>query len=252
MANRERQEHSHKTQRSGNEVSRRRRRRDYDDDNTDARGIDEKSTKFTNVKRRKLLFNNSNKKQNKEERFDVKMDEQFRQLDSSIPEEARRIQQRYRAIMKGKNTVGYDQYIRKVPKHKRNNLREHPSTPNHTLDIPNRRWLGLVKAWRIALHKYDPKNLQTEFDTSTTEIKKPVAKEKQQQTVKEKEIAEASNKGLLVDFHTEESSTKPMQTEPSISIIDTSGEMIMKELDDIEANHDELFLDFDDSDDDLL
>ena len=75
-------------------------------------------------------------------------DEQFRQLDDSIPEERRRIEQRYRAIMKGKNTVGYDEYIRKVPAHKRRMRNpEHPMTPDHTRDISNRRWLGLVKAW---------------------------------------------------------------------------------------------------------
>ena len=77
-------------------------------------------------------------------------DEEYRILDKSIPEEARRIQQRQRAILKGKNTVGYDEYVRQVPKSKRRPRNpEHPMTPDHTRDIPNRRWLGLVKAWYV-------------------------------------------------------------------------------------------------------
>lgn len=75
-------------------------------------------------------------------------EDEFPKLNQSDPVHARRIQQRRRMVAKGKNTVGYDEYTKKVPKHKRRpRSMEHPSTPDHTLDIPNKRWQGLIKAW---------------------------------------------------------------------------------------------------------
>jgi histone RNA hairpin-binding protein len=71
----------------------------------------------------------------------------IRKLDPSIPEEAQRMKTRFKMISKGKNTVGYDEYLKQVPKEKRRKIPEHPVTPDHTLDIPNRRWQGQVKAW---------------------------------------------------------------------------------------------------------
>lgn len=66
----------------------------------------------------------------------------------SDPVQARRIQQRGKMIMFGKNTAGYDVYIKQVPKESRRpRCVDHPATPDHTLDIPNRRWQGMVKAW---------------------------------------------------------------------------------------------------------
>lgn len=72
----------------------------------------------------------------------------FSTLDPTDAVQSRRIQQRRRTILRGKNTVGYTEYLKAVPKHKRRprNMK-YPVTPNHTVDIPNKRWLGLVKAW---------------------------------------------------------------------------------------------------------
>jgi hypothetical protein len=81
---------------------------------------------------------------------DTKSDETVgvvRKLDPSIPQEAQRMKTRFKMISKGKNTVGYDEYLKQVPKSKRRRIPEHPVTPDHTLDIPNRRWQGQVKAW---------------------------------------------------------------------------------------------------------
>lgn len=68
-------------------------------------------------------------------------------------QQRRRIAQRRRMILKGKNTVGYEEYRKQVPKHKRRpRTLQHPTTPDHTqTDIPNKRWLGLVKAWYVVL-----------------------------------------------------------------------------------------------------
>jgi Histone RNA hairpin-binding protein RNA-binding domain len=63
---------------------------------------------------------------------------------------AQRVQSRYKMILKGKNTVGYDHYIRTVPKQQRRiRSMDTPNTPDHTLDIPAKRWNGLVKAWYV-------------------------------------------------------------------------------------------------------
>lgn len=187
--------------------------------------------------------------------------EQFRKLDASIPEEDRRIMQRQRAVLKGKNTVGYDEYISQVPKRAR--TIRHPRTPDHTIDIPNRRWLGLVKSWRIALHKYDPEDLQTEFNAQNDKDEKMKIKMKAKSlTVQEQQIADASTKGLLVDFG---ATDQHQPTVPKDSVPDEKDSKVtspagivadgaMEELDKLEANcdGDEDFLDYDDSDDDLL
>mmetsp|Transcript_7961 Transcript_7961/g.15873 ORF Transcript_7961/g.15873 Transcript_7961/m.15873 type:complete len:268 (-) Transcript_7961:1063-1866(-) len=69
-------------------------------------------------------------------------------LDPTNPTHARRIHQRRRQVLFGKNTAGYEEYIQKVPKHQRmkRNM-DHPSTPDHTLDVPTRRWQGMMNAW---------------------------------------------------------------------------------------------------------
>lgn len=79
-----------------------------------------------------------------------KAEDVFPKLDPSIPEQARRMEQRRRMISYGKNTVGYEEYLRQVPKEKRNRRSmETPTTPDHTLDIPNKRWQGQIKAWYV-------------------------------------------------------------------------------------------------------
>jgi len=94
---------------------------------------------------------------------------EFHKLNQSDPLHARRIQQRRRMIAMGKNTVGYDEYSQQVPKHKRRpRCMKHPMTPDHTLDIPTKRWQGLVRAWRRALHQYDPEDLASSFSAETT------------------------------------------------------------------------------------
>lgn len=71
-----------------------------------------------------------------------------RKLNPTDPTEARRINQRLRQVLFGKNTVGYEEYIKRVPKHKRKHRSlECPMTPDHRADIPTKRWQGLLNAW---------------------------------------------------------------------------------------------------------
>ena len=155
--------------------------------------------------------------------------EHFRDLDPSNPVEAKRITTRQKQILKGKNTIGYDEYTRQVPKENRKKIIEHPSTPNYKADIPNRRWLGLVKAWRISLHRYDPKDLQSDLcpsdskagDKNKSHVKEIIPLQPKPQNVKDQQIAEASSKGLKVDFDDsrsqENNPTTFTFTAPSIS-----------------------------------
>lgn len=143
-------------------------------------------------------------------------------LDQNDPVQARRIQQRGKMIMFGKNTAGYDVYIKQVPKESRRpRCMDHPSTPDHTLDIPNRRWQGMVKAWRRALHKFDPADLKNaDVHKHTDPLVAAMAStfaatavvgrggEKEGAStgqidgggVQAKQIADAATSGLLVDF----------------------------------------------------
>jgi hypothetical protein len=78
----------------------------------------------------------------------AKQESFFNKLDAANPEQRHKILQRRKAIEKGKNTVGYDEYCRQMPKEKRRKrCMETPSTPDYTLDIPNKKWNGMVKAW---------------------------------------------------------------------------------------------------------
>lgn len=75
----------------------------------------------------------------------------FPKLDPSDPANSRRIQQRRKAVAKGKNTAGYDAYRHRVPKENRRlRTMETPSTPDPTLDIPNKRWQGMIRAWYVS------------------------------------------------------------------------------------------------------
>jgi hypothetical protein len=74
----------------------------------------------------------------------------FHKLDPTVPHQAHKMQQRRKAIAKGKNTVGYDEYCRRVPKDQRQKRSmETPFTPDPTRDIPNKKWNGMVKAWYV-------------------------------------------------------------------------------------------------------
>ncbi|CAL6314562.1 unnamed protein product [Bathycoccus prasinos] len=54
----------------------------------------------------------------------------------------------------GKNTLGYAEYLKEVPKSRRS--RRHPKTPDISLKVSKRAFNGIVKRWRQALHEQSP------------------------------------------------------------------------------------------------
>lgn len=98
-------------------------------------------------------------------------------LDPNNEIHAKRMASRARQVLKGKNTAGYDSYCLQVPVERRQKYNmETPSTPDATLDISNRKWQGILRAWRIALHKYDPPHLlDTNPEASPMKVSTPSA-----------------------------------------------------------------------------
>ncbi|KAL3269289.1 hypothetical protein HHI36_008364 [Cryptolaemus montrouzieri] len=68
------------------------------------------------------------------------------------------LQRRQKQIDYGKNTIGYDIYVKTVPKNKRSAT--DPQTPNKYLKYSRRGFDGLIKQWRLKLHKYDPPKME--------------------------------------------------------------------------------------------
>ncbi|CAB3261539.1 unnamed protein product [Arctia plantaginis] len=63
------------------------------------------------------------------------------------------LQRRQKQIDYGKNTVGYHNYVTKVPIDKRE--KGDPKTPDKFTKYSRRSWDTLIKMWRIKLHEYD-------------------------------------------------------------------------------------------------
>jgi hypothetical protein len=72
----------------------------------------------------------------------------FQKLNPSDPKVAHRIEQRRKAISKGRATAGYENYVKQIKREeRRDRCLEFPSTPDATADMSNNRFFGLVRAW---------------------------------------------------------------------------------------------------------
>ncbi|XP_058467670.1 histone RNA hairpin-binding protein [Malaya genurostris] len=61
---------------------------------------------------------------------------------------------RQKQIDYGKNTLGYENYMKQVPRDQR--TKDHPKTPPKHFKYSRRAWDGLIKVWRKKLHCFDP------------------------------------------------------------------------------------------------
>ncbi|XP_049278254.1 histone RNA hairpin-binding protein isoform X1 [Anopheles funestus] len=68
---------------------------------------------------------------------------------------------RQKQIDYGKNTLGYENYIKQVP-NRQARTKEHPTTPQKHLKYSRRAWDGLIRVWRKQLHCFDPNNTAEE------------------------------------------------------------------------------------------
>ncbi|XP_052867373.1 histone RNA hairpin-binding protein [Anopheles cruzii] len=64
------------------------------------------------------------------------------------------LSRRQKQIDYGKNTLGYTNYIEKIPRHER--TKDHPKTPQKHMKYSRRAWDGVIKVWRKQLHVFDP------------------------------------------------------------------------------------------------
>lgn len=71
------------------------------------------------------------------------------------------LERRQKQIDYGKNTLGYENYMKSVSRDQRTN--DHPKTPPKHFKYSRRAWDGVVKVWRKKLHCFDP-DAQLEAD----------------------------------------------------------------------------------------
>jgi len=67
----------------------------------------------------------------------------------------KKIASRQKQVDYGKNTLGYENYLKQVPRHTRT-YPEHPRTPDVARKCSKRSFDGTIRKWRRMLHKYDP------------------------------------------------------------------------------------------------
>jgi len=80
------------------------------------------------------------------------------------------LKQRQKQIDYGKNTIGYDNYVKTVRKRdRRGYTHNEPGTPKIDRKYSRRQWLGILGAWRRCLHAYDDISATVSLSSSMTD-----------------------------------------------------------------------------------
>ena len=185
----------------------------------------------------------------------------------NVKDKEKHLEKRKKMISYGKNTIGYDEYIKQIPKHKRKlHNPDHPRTPDPYENLSWRRFKGQITVWRKKLHIYDPPDLLNNNNNNSIKVDAKSNDEKSiHNNVQEKQIEEATIRGLPVDFtgakddnfNTRENHDIEKKLSPSIANAET--DKSFQDSDDIHILCDKQVLgnedclsDDNDSDDDLL
>ncbi|KYQ92717.1 histone RNA hairpin-binding protein [Tieghemostelium lacteum] len=110
------------------------------------------SVKYHNSQRNQYNYNDYNKP--KSNSNDCKLTSLPSILKVQKETDIVKLKSRQKQIDFGKNTIGYDNYIKSIPRDKRD--KSHPKTPDKFQKCSRRSWMGQIKKWRRELHKYDP------------------------------------------------------------------------------------------------
>lgn len=110
-----------------------------------------------------------------------------------------RLSQRQKQIDFGKNSIGYLNYIKAMPREKR--TRTHPWTPNIHKKASKRSWDSMVRTWRRQLHNYDPSFVNTNYCSSLDEDDIEYINNEIQKIQNENLQSENVNKSKNEDLH---------------------------------------------------
>jgi len=127
----------------------------------------------------------------------------------------KRLHQRQKQVDFGKNTLGYDQYIKKVPK--KNRKREDPKTPDISQMCSKRSWDAQIRKWRRLLHLWDPKGHLD--NQEIVQNKEQMIQDCQQLEVLDKLLEEVKDKDIEEDNEeTELTDLGPIENIPNWDI----------------------------------
>jgi len=125
-----------------------------EDTTTEDKSFEFRTPKTSRV-RRSIFGSNSQNKRVVSRRYSPN-----RPFDSSVEYETEMsvIRRRQKQIDYGKNTIGYQKYVKTTPKNKRQC--EDPITPEKFVKYSRRSWDQQIRLWRKRLHEFDPTELK--------------------------------------------------------------------------------------------